>query len=269
MLIRFLSVLPAVGAVVSAAVAGAAASDGAAPKPVTVNAVDYAYAMPSTLKGPIVALRLRNRGTELHEFSLGRIDGGHTVADVLAAFEARKRPAWLLDIGGPGLVSPGASLTYTRSLQPGRYVVLCGVPDHAGMSHLQHGMIRTFTVATGGSTTTPTPDAVITAAKKRFVVPAIGAGVRTLEFRNRAGAGRELMLATLNPGKTQADVERWTKRIEATGKQPRGAMPMTLLGATQTIPSGASVFVTVKLDAGRIYRVSDYESGTEATFTPR
>jgi hypothetical protein len=46
-------------------------------------------------------------------------------------------------------------------------------------------------------------------------------------------------------------------------------MPMTLLGATQTIPSGTSVFVTVKLDAGRSYHISDDDTGTEATFTPR
>jgi uncharacterized cupredoxin-like copper-binding protein len=268
MVIRFLSVFLTVGAVV-VAVAGAAVSGGTPPSPVTVDAVDYAYVMPPTLKGPVVALRLRNRGKELHEFSLGRVDGTHTVADVLAAFRARKHPAWLHDVGGPGLVSPGASLTYTRSLQPGRYVFLCAVPDHAGRSHLQHGMIRAFTVAGGGGTAAPTPDAVITAAKKGFVVPAIAAGSQTLEFRNRAGAGRGLLLATIDPGKTQADVDRWTKQIESTGKQPRGPMPMTLLGATQTIPNGASVFVTVKLDAGRTYHVSDDESGAEATFTPR
>jgi hypothetical protein len=92
---------------------------------------------------------------------------------------------------------------------------------------------------------------------------------QTLELRNRAGAGRGFMLATLNPGKTQADVARWRKQIAGTGKQPRGAMPMTLLGATQTIPSGGSVFVTVKLDAGRSYHVSDDSSGAEVTFTPR
>ena len=110
---------------------------------------------------------------------------------------------------------------------------------------------------------------MITATKKGFVVPAIGAGTQTIELRNRAGAGRGFLLATLNPGKTQADVARWTKQIESTGKQPRGPMPMTLLGATQTIPSGTSVFVTVKLDAGRGYHVSDDESGAEAAFTPR
>ena len=268
MVIRFLSVVTALGGVLAATVAGAAGSGGAGPRPVTVDAVDYAYAMPSRLTGPVVALQLRNRSKELHEFSLGRIDGNHTVADVVAAFEAHKEPGWLHDVGGPGLVSPGTSFTYTRSLQPGRYVFLCAVPDHAGVSHLQHGMVRAFTVTSGGSSATPAPTAVITVTKKGFAVPRIGAGTQVIELRNRAGAGRGFMLATLNPGRTQADVERWTKRIESTGKQPAGAMPMTLLGATQTIPSGAAVFVTVKLDAGRVYHVSDDDSGAQATFTP-
>jgi uncharacterized cupredoxin-like copper-binding protein len=265
MLTRLVSALLVIGALVAAG----AASGGGAPAAVSVDAVDFAYVMPSTLRGPVVSLRLRNRGTQLHEFSLGRIDGPHSVADALAAFTAHTEPGWLHDVGGPGLLSPGASLTYTRRLRPGRYLFLCGVPDHAGTSHVERGMVRTFTVTASGRETLPVPVAVISATKKGFVVPAMKAGVQTIELRNRAGAGRGFLLATLNPGKTQADVERWTKSIETTGKQPRGVMPMTLLGATQTIPSGTSVFVTVKLDAGRVYHVSDDESGTETTFTPR
>ncbi len=44
---------------------------------------------------------------------------------------------------------------------------------------------------------------------------------------------------------------------------------MTLLGAMQTIPSGTSVYLTVSLEAGRLYRLEDDESGTQAQFTPR
>jgi hypothetical protein len=37
----------------------------------------------------------------------------------------------------------------------------------------------------------------------------------------------------------------------------------------QTIPSGTSVYLTIRLDAGRRYELSDDESGLQATFTPR
>jgi hypothetical protein len=36
----------------------------------------------------------------------------------------------------------------------------------------------------------------------------------------------------------------------------------------QTIPSGTSVFLTVTLEAGRLYHLTDDESGIEAEFTP-
>lgn len=44
---------------------------------------------------------------------------------------------------------------------------------------------------------------------------------------------------------------------------------MTFHGAMQTIPAGASVFLTVNLEAGTTYTVLDDESGDRAELTPR
>lgn len=103
----------------------------------------------------------------------------------------------------------------------------------------------------------------------RFVVPRLHAGRQTIELRNRAGSGRGFVIATINPGKTKADVDRWIKSLETTGRQPLTPVPATLLGAMQTIPRGTSVFLTVDLEAGREYRLSDDESGAQARVTPR
>jgi uncharacterized cupredoxin-like copper-binding protein len=267
MRIRMLLVVLALVALVVAGL-GAAARTGS-PAPVAVDAVDYAYAMPSTVAGGVVAMRFRNRGKEVHEFAFGRLDKGHTVAEARRAFLAGKEASWIHDLGGPGLLTQGAQIEITRKLGPGTYFFLCAIPSVKGASHLELGMLRSFTVVGASGRVLPTPDAVITAREKRFVVPPLEAGLQTIELRNRAGAGRGFQLVTLNPGKTQADAERWGRVIETTGKQPAGKAPMTILGAMQTIPTGTSVFLRVNLEAGRSYHISDDESGIQADFTPR
>ncbi|RDI75561.1 hypothetical protein Gocc_1359 [Gaiella occulta] len=263
--------LPALALPALAAAGFVAAAHGAAPRPgpVEVDAADYAYVMPSVVKGGVVAMRFRNTGKEPHEFAFGRIDKGHTFAQALRAFDRGKDVAWVHDFGGPPLLTPGAEITITRKLPPGNYFFICAVPDAKGVRHSKLGMARAFTITGDSGAQLPKADAVITAGKKRFVVPQLQAGRQTIELRNRAGTGRGFGLVTLNPGKTKADVDRWVKSIETTGKLPAGPMPMTFLGAMQTIPSGTSVYLTVNLEAGRRYRVSDDESGIQAVFTPR
>ena len=260
--------LPALALVALVAAGFGAAAQSAAPKPIQVDVTERGYVMPSVIKGGVVAMRFRNVGKELHEFALARIDKGHTFAQALRASEQQKGPAWLHDVAGPGVMTPGAEITITRQLPPGLYFFVDGVPNTNGVPFKKLGGRMVFTIVGDSGAQLPKVDAVITAEKKRFVIPLLHAGVQTIELRNRAGAGRGFILATLNPGKTKADADRWVKSIDTTGKQPRTPAPMTLLGAMQTIPSGTSVYLTVTLEAGRQYHLSDDESGVQAEFTP-
>ena len=258
----------ALGAGACTASAFGAGAHGASAPPVSFVAVENAYRMPSVIKGGVVTMRFRNAGKELHEFAFGRIDKGHTFAEAVHALDQHKRVAWMHDPGGPGLLTPGAEITIARTLPPGTYYVADGVPNTKGIPHAKLGMRRAFTITGNSGAQLPHADAVITAERKRFAIPQLHAGRQTIELRNRAGAGREFMLATLNPGKTQADVDRWAKAVETTGRLPVTPVPATFLGAIQTIPNGTSVFLTVQLEAGRRYHLSDGESGVRATFTP-
>jgi hypothetical protein len=239
------------------------------PAPLEVDAVDYEYVMPSVAKGGVVAMRFRNRGKELHEFAFGRIDKGHTLVQAVRAFDQHKEAPWIHDLGGPGLLTPGAEIRITRKLRPGAYFFIDAVPNTKGVPHYKLGMARSLTIAGDSGAQLPKADAVITAEKKRFAVPQLYGGLQTIELRNRAGSGRGFQLVTLNPGKTTAEAKRWANSIDATGKLPSGPTPMTFLGAMQTIPSGTSVYLTINLQAGRRYHLSDDESGVKADFTPR
>jgi hypothetical protein len=265
----------AVSAVLAAVAAGcggnatAQAPTATAPAPVNVEVSEYHYSMPSVIKGGVVAMHFRNTGTEPHEFGIGRLDKGHTPAEFRKAFAAGKEVTWAHDIGGPPLLTPGADITITRTFQPGTYVLLCGVPNTKGIPHIKLGEFRSFTVSGNTGATLPNPDAVITAGNKTFHVPTLTAGKQTIELRNTSTKGRGFILMTLNPGNTQADFDKWSQSIGSTGRLPTTPLPATFLGAMQTIPSGASVFITVKLEAGREYQISDDESGIHAGFTPK
>ncbi len=266
---RIRTLLPAVVLIALVPAGFGAAARHSAPTPIRVDVSDHAYTMPAVIKGGVVAMRFRNVGTKLHGFDLGRVEAGHTVAEALRAIEQNKEVSWIHDAAGPGVMTPGAEITITRKMAPGNYFFFDGVPNTKGVPYEKLGVLWVFRVAGDSGLRLPAASAVITAGKKRFVIPQLHAGRQTIELRNRAGSGRGFILASLNHGKTKADLDRWVKVLETTGRQPLTPAPMTLLGAIQTIRSGTSVFLTVVLEAGRQYRLSDDDSGIQASFTPR
>ena len=255
--------------------AGAGAASAAAPAgaPITAEVNDSGYAMPSRLPGGLVTIRFRNTGTRLHEFAMGRAAAGRGVEQVRAAVRhmaaGAPPPPWLHDVGGPGNLTAGAQITLTRRLRPGLYVVFDGVPDRRGVPGIARGIARVVRVAGDTGASAPAADATITAGARRFDVPPIPAGAVTIRLRNGAHAPREFRLTTLNPGRTLGDLGRWVSSFESTGRLPRGPAPIAMLGAVQSIPPGATAYVTLDLQAGREYALGDDGSGALARFTPR
>jgi hypothetical protein len=255
------------------AAAGASAAPPAAPAPVAVTVTDTAITMPARVTGGMVAMRFANAGTRLHEFAMARADAGHGVREARAAVRRGAHgappPAGLRDVAGPGNLTAGAAVTVTRRLRPGVYVLFDGVPDRRGVPGVARGLSRVFRVAGDTGAAPPAADAVVTARARRFDVPPLHAGTVTLELRVAAGAPRGFRLTSLRPGSTRADANRWIAAVEGSGRLPAGPSPITMLGAIQTIPDGASVWVTLALQAGRTYGLGDDESGVQVRFAPR
>ena len=245
------------------AAAGCGGSGEASPQPVTVDGADYAFVMPDTIDGGVVAMRFRNVGKELHEFAFGRIDGDHTIDEFIDDLFANDgNVPYATDLGGPPLLSPGEEVTITRKLEPGTYGLLCFVPNAEGKVHLELGMKRQFRVVGSTDATLPSPDVVITATAKGFDVPEIEAGSRTIELRNESGEDREWVLTAYAPGKTAKDVDAWAN------SGLKGAAPGVFHGAMQSIPSGTSVFLTLELERGKTYTLEDLGSGIRAEIEP-
>lgn len=121
-----------------------------------VTAVDYAFeGVPATLPAGNVSFAFTNAGKEMHEMIMVRFrDESLGIQDLmkLSDKEAQEKLEFLGASFGP----PGASDTETRTLEPGKYALLCFVPVGStsekaarkadGPPHVARGMSAEFTV---------------------------------------------------------------------------------------------------------------------------
>lgn len=215
---------------------------------VTVTAHDYSLDLPDTLPAGAVTLRLVNQGKEFHHIWIARMEGGHTVDEVLRTLAARQPiPSWLKDAGGPNAPRPeGGEATATVTLEPGRYTVACLIPSKDGVPHLMKGMVRQVTVVqTSRPARTPEADAVMTLRDYTFFLSRpLAAGSHVIEVRNEGTQWHEFELVQLAPGKTPQDVIAFVEH-------GIGTPPGLPLGGVSPLAVGRTSFLHVDLAAGR------------------
>lgn len=117
----------------------------------TFTAEDYAFTGPEQLDSGRQTVRLINRGRDVHQAQFGALPPGKTVADVERALASRSPslPNWLRRHGGVNSVAPGDEASVSIQLEPGDYLLLCGIPDVAGRPHVMRGMVRALRVVGG------------------------------------------------------------------------------------------------------------------------
>ena len=128
---------------------------------VDVTMRDYAFdGIPKTLKKGVVAFDLRNEGTEVHEFTVGRLKGNATLDDLLKLPDDASEKAvgkLMQPVPGGGFAFPGdTDLALITLTKPGRYVALCFIPvgstpeagdeGGSGPPHFHEGMAAQFRV---------------------------------------------------------------------------------------------------------------------------
>ena len=121
---------------------------------VSVQLVDFSFAMPDKIAAGPQVWQIENAGQQWHEMGIVQLNEGATVDDVLAWVESAGP-------GGPPASPPpfeegafwapmgaGETAWVTFDLAPGEYTVICFLPDLAGdmSAHAAHGMVRTLVV---------------------------------------------------------------------------------------------------------------------------
>ena len=176
------------------------------------TAVGYRFEGPPRVPAGLVTLRLENRGTRAHMLGVLRLAGEATAADVLAAawdYPATPLPPFVTWASGPAAVDPSGMAEATVALDPGRYALVCLMPDgDRGVTHLARGMIRPLEVQGLAVSHAQTPAADVTVDLREFSYTfdlPIRAGLQTVRVRNRGQQRHELQVARLPGGVTVED----------------------------------------------------------------
>jgi hypothetical protein len=252
-----------VPALALAAVAAAPRPTAAPARTLAITATNYAFDMPDTVAAGRTLIRLLNKGPEMHHAQIVRLEGGHTLAEMMQAPPHGPPPSWVHEIGGPNTPVPGGTSNAVVDLKPGTYAVLCVIPSPDGKPHIMKGMVRGFTVveaskmsavrpasasagaATGEMVLVGAPDATMELSDYTFgFSKPLAAGRRVLRVTNVATQPHEVFIAKLAPGKSAGDLLAWVEKMQG----PPPGMPM---GGTVGLAKGESNDLILDLAPGK------------------
>ena len=121
-----------------------------------VNLVDFAFGIPLEIAAGAHTVHLENRGEQWHEMFIGRVDETLTMSEIherlaqaLAEATAEEPLEGIEEVAFWFPMSPGEQAWLTLDLEPGTYLILCGLPDLSGSghAHAELGMRQIFTVS--------------------------------------------------------------------------------------------------------------------------
>ncbi|MDO8547223.1 MAG: hypothetical protein Q7R68_07665 [Nitrospirales bacterium] len=182
-----------------------AAGSSADPSTVTYTARDYTFDGPEKIAGGWTTVTILNRGKDLHQIQFIKLPEGKTARDFRAEMAANptRLPRWAERRSGPNSVVPGEQALAIVYLEPGEYVLACGIPDSHGTPHVVHGMLKPLHVAAASPRPAEAPpaDQSITLADFSFELSRpMTAGTRTIHVVNKGSQAHEVVLVKLAPG---------------------------------------------------------------------
>ncbi len=181
----------------------------------TFIAEDYVFTGPEQLESGRQTVRLLNRGRDVHQIQFLALPSGKNVTDVERALASRSPslPNWLRRHGGVNSVAPGNEASVGIQLEPGDYLLLCGIPDVAGRPHAMRGMVRALRVVEAAPSGEPAPRADATLRLTDFAFALSGplhAGSRTVQLVNDGRQAHEAVVIRLAEGASVQDfIERY------------------------------------------------------------
>jgi len=219
---------------------------------VTVTTVDYAFQAPDTIAAGRTTLRLVNNGKDFHHIWLIKLEGGHTLPELVEATKTQgPLPKWAVDVGGPNSPMPGGESSATLDLDPGKYVMVCVIPAMTdGQPHFMKGMMKELTVAArhgveqAGKSVAPAPDVTMTLDDYTFNTSApITTATKTIRIRNVAAQSHEVVIMKLDAGVTP---EQFLQALE----KPQGPPPGKILGGVTGIAKGRTIDLNATFTPG-------------------
>ncbi|MCO6452240.1 MAG: hypothetical protein J5I90_15770 [Caldilineales bacterium] len=120
---------------------------------ITVQLVDFQFALPNEIKAGQNVWQIENKGGQWHEMGILKLNEGSTVDDLIAWIESQSSdtpsgPPPFEDVAFWSPMAVGNTAWVTWDIPAGEYTVICFLPDLVGdgSPHFAHGMVRTLTV---------------------------------------------------------------------------------------------------------------------------
>jgi len=116
---------------------------------VTMMMDDYTFELSKPITSGRHTIRFENRATQSHEALIARLVSDKTLAQAVTWLNAGQAgPAPVVLLGGASGLATGRHMFITTDFQPGRYALLCFIPDAKdGRPHSDHGMVKEIVVA--------------------------------------------------------------------------------------------------------------------------
>ncbi|MDO9116401.1 MAG: hypothetical protein Q7U39_00465 [Nitrospira sp.] len=233
--------------------------------PVVFTAHDYGFTGPERIPAGLTTMQIVNRGQDLHQIQLLKLQQGKTAEEFRAAMAAQpgRMPDWVTFVGGPNAIVPGADAVAVMPLAEGDYLLICLIPNEEGIPHLALGMQKALSVrgAQPVAVAAPRADVTITQEDFRFGLSrSIPAGFHTLRVVNHGAQPHEVVVVKLAPGATASEF--------AAAVEPRTATPPpgAPIGGVVGIERGGDAFFTAQFEPGRYGLVCFFQD--RATGTP-
>lgn len=212
---------------------------------IDVVADSFFFRAPATVRAGLTTFRLHSPHGG-HEMQVIRLNGGHTIMDLVNALRADAPTPWATKLGAPSFPPPGGATNATFVLEPGRYALLCFIHASDGQRHYQKGMFTALSVLHGQRVRgkLPSPDIVVTMSDNayRFSVP-VTAGRHIIRVVNAGTGVHEFKIFRVLPGFTTAQALAW----KPGSREPR---PDENFGSLNSIEPGVSMITTMTFPPG-------------------
>ena len=246
----------------------------------TVTAGEYAYEFSGAPKPGWVEVEFDNAGMEPHMMAVVGLKKGVTTKQLEAAamsdddssFEKVADPKNGEVFGLPELVSAGQTSTVITKMKPGRYGVLCFLPDAEGTPHIVHGMVEVFDVKGSKSSFTPPSDGVrdVTLTDTGIALPSDGVPrTSTLAVTNDGSAQHSFVLVKLASGQTVTNAHSYFDAWFDKGTKPAGDEPGEIVGGVSTLKPGGSSYLELALEPGHYGYLSAESDDNDVDDTTR
>lgn len=110
---------------------------------IDVAATDYHFAAQFPTRAGRFSFVMDNRGAEPHMLILAHLEEGVTIEEVLAS----EGETGVVATFESDVAMPGQQVVVTADLDPGRWVVVCPIPNSEGTPHEKLGMLHDFSVS--------------------------------------------------------------------------------------------------------------------------